>query len=663
MRALKRIREVPARLDTSAETLLAAFSAIALELDPSVGMQEFARRLTGRLAELFKAQGAALALRSGPAWQLASVHGANVRWRNAAQNALASAIGDYSGRLQSSGSPATISISFGKLLSEQLGWHKARLVPLLRSEEELLGVLILADLERELSSTEEQLLAALAAHASVSFENVRLISRIEQSRKQWVEDVDAISDFILVHDAAGRVLRLNRALADLLKSRPAEAIGRNVSELGVLGAPARPGQCPFCRNSRAAREEFVFTAESRTFVITSSRISSAHEQNVRTVHVLKDITDRREAEKRYRRERDFNRNILNNTHSMILVVDTAGLVSFANRRCAQLGYREQDLLGQPLSQMIPPARRSILTQALLQALHGSAIENLDIPVIRAGRSNAQFSISISPMRDDDGGINSVVAVMTDVTDAASLQSKMRHTEKMAALGQLVSGVAHEVNNPLAAIVGFTDLLLENPSLADETKQDLGIILREAERTRQIVQNLLSFAREMPAQREPVRVNAILQQTLKLRSYDLSSHGVEVVENYAQELPLTVGDPNELQQVLLNILNNAYDAIQEVRRRGKIELATTCSDGHVEISFRDNGPGIRHPDRIFDPFYTTKEVGKGTGLGLSICYGIVRAHRGEIVAENNPDGIGCTFRVRLPAAIEPIASPLRSEGSQ
>jgi PAS domain S-box-containing protein len=662
MRALKRIREVPVRLDAAVETLLASFSAIALELDPSVGIQEFARRLTSRGAELFNAQGAALVLYSGSTWQLASIHGATVRWGNAAQNALASAIGEYAGRPQSSGSGTPL-ITFGQQLSEQLGWHSARLVRLARSEGDLLGVLALAGLERQLSPTEEQLLAALAAHASVSLENVRLISRIEQSRKQWVEDVDAISDFILVHDAAGRVLRLNRGLSDLLKAQPAKAVGRNVSELGVLGAPARPGQCPFCRNSVAAREEFVFTADSRTYVVTSSRIHSAAEGNARTIHVLKDITDRREAEKRYRRERDFNRNILNNTHSMIVVLDTAGLVSFANKRCAELGFREQDLLGRSLAEIIPQARRPIFAQALQQALSGSAIDNLELPMIRAGRSNAQFSISISPMRGDEGEISSVVAVMTDVTDAASLQSKMRHTEKMAALGQLVSGVAHEVNNPLAAIVGFADLLLENPSLPDETKQDLGIILREAERTRQIVQNLLSFAREMPALREPVRVNTVVQQTLKLRSYDLSSHGVEVVEKYAQELPLTVGDPNELQQVFLNILNNAYDAVQEVRRRGTIEIATTRVDGHVEVSFRDNGPGIRHPERIFDPFYTTKEVGKGTGLGLSICYGIVRAHRGEIVAENNPDGVGCTFRVRLPAATEPITPALRAETPQ
>lgn len=514
---------------------------------------------------------------------------------------------------------------------------------------------MLADLQRELSEIEQQVLRALAAHASVALENVRLFSRMEQSRKQWVEDVDAISDLILVHDAAGRILRLNRALADLLKTRPSEAIGLDIGELGILAAAARPGQCPFCRNALAAREEFVFPSESRTFVVSSSRIQSGPEGDVRTVHVLKDITDRREAERRYRHERDFNRNILNNTQSMILVLDTAGLVSYANRRCFELGHREEGLLGRPLTEMIPPSRRPILAEAVERALGGAALDNLEIPVFRGSQSTGQFSISLSPMRDETGDINSVVVVMTDVTDAASLQAKLMHTEKMAALGQLVSGVAHEVNNPLAAIVGFADLLLENPGISDDAKKDLGVILQEAQRTRQIVQNLLSFARQMPAQREPVRLNTVVRQTLKLRSYDLLSHGVEVIESYGDELPLTVGDPHELQQVFLNILNNAYDAIQEVRRPGKIEIATVRNNGHVEVHFRDNGPGIKHPERIFDPFYTTKEVGKGTGLGLSICYGIVRAHRGEIVAQNNVEGVGCTFKVRLPAASDQIAA--------
>jgi two-component system, NtrC family, sensor kinase len=242
--------------------------------------------------------------------------------------------------------------------------------------------------------------------------------------------------------------------------------------------------------------------------------------------------------------------------------------------------------------------------------------------------------------------------MTDITDAATLQSKLMHAEKMAAVGQLVSGVAHEVNNPLTAILGFADLLMENNELPESARKDLRVILQEAQRTKQIVQNLLSFARQMPPQRKPVQLNSILRRTVQLRAYDFHSHGVTVIEHLEQELPYVIGDSHQLQQVFLNILNNAWDAVRETGRPARIEITTAGMGDVVEVSFRDNGHGITYADRIFDPFFTTKEVGKGTGLGLSICYGIVREHGGEILCHNNVGDEGATFIVRLPASSEP-----------
>jgi two-component system NtrC family sensor kinase len=216
------------------------------------------------------------------------------------------------------------------------------------------------------------------------------------------------------------------------------------------------------------------------------------------------------------------------------------------------------------------------------------------------------------------------------------------------VGQLVSGVAHEVNNPLTAILGFSDLLMQNPEIPESARKDLRVILQEAQRTKQIVQNLLSFARQMPPQRNAVQLNLILRRTIQLRSYDFNSHGVEIIEHLDEGLPDVIGDAHQLQQVFLNILNNAYDAVHEIGRPARIEIMSTKSGDAVEVSFRDNGYGISNPDRIFDPFFTTKEVGKGTGLGLSICYGIVKEHGGEILSHNNTDGEGATFVVRFPA---------------
>ena len=253
------------------------------------------------------------------------------------------------------------------------------------------------------------------------------------------------------------------------------------------------------------------------------------------------------------------------------------------------------------------------------------------------------------MRDEQGTVTSIVLVLTDITDSALLRDKLVHAEKMAAVGQLVSGVAHEVNNPLTAILGFTDLLMENTDLPEGARKHLRVILQEAQRTKQIVQNLLSFARQMPPQRNAVQLNAILRRTIQLRSYDFTSHGVDVIEHMDERLPEVVGDAHQLHQVFLNILNNAYDAVRDVGRPARIEIMSAKTGDSVEVSFSDNGNGITHPEKIFNPFFTTKEVGKGTGLGLSICYGIVKEHGGEILYHNNIGRDGATFIVRLPAA--------------
>jgi PAS domain S-box-containing protein len=652
MPPLRKTREVPSLTGGPFESLLAQFSAATLELNPSISSNEFARRLIDRGSEMLGARTAVLALPAHAEWDIAAGTGPARTWSLSARRDLAAALKACCATLRPGIHCDSANRRLGFEAAKTLGCENICVVPLRDSEDALLAVLCLGNFSREMTGVEEQLLEALASHASVALENAELFHRVEQSRKQWVGDFDAISDLIVVHDPENRVLRLNRPLADLLGMRLTEAIGRPIGDLEILGAAAGPGSCPFCRESTFGKQENIHQASERTYLISSAWIGAEAGHESRTIHVLKDITDRLEAERRYRRERDFNRNILNNTLSMILVLDTGGTIAYANRRCAESGYPEASLIGHSLAGMIPPSHRAAWAEALERTRKGLAVDNLELPLPRANGDQRQFSVSLSPMPGETGAVHSIVAVMTDVTDAADLQAKLMQTEKMAALGQLVSGVAHEVNNPLAAIVGFTDLLLENPAVPADAKEELRVILAEAERTRVIVHNLLSFARQTSPRREPLQVNAVLRQTLKLRAYDFSNHDVDVQESYADDLPIVLGDPHQLQQALLNILNNAYDAVRDTDRPGKIEVATTHTRGHLEISIRDNGPGISRPDRIFDPFFTTKDVGKGTGLGLSICYGIVRAHQGEILARNNSDGIGCTFTIQLPLPANP-----------
>ena len=204
------------------------------------------------------------------------------------------------------------------------------------------------------------------------------------------------------------------------------------------------------------------------------------------------------------------------------------------------------------------------------------------------------------MRDEQGAVTSIIALMTDITDASMFQAKLIHPEKMAAVGQLVSGVAHEVNNPLTAIMGYADLLNASEELPAQARRDLGIILQEAQRTKQIVQNLLSFARQSAPYREAVNLNGVLGRTLQLRQYDFVNHGVAVEEAYEENLPLVFGDPQQLQQVFLNVVNNAYDAVREVGRAPQSSDFHSSADGLVEVQITDNGPGISFAGSHFRP---------------------------------------------------------------
>ena len=244
-------------------------------------------------------------------------------------------------------------------------------------------------------------------------------------------------------------------------------------------------------------------------------------------------------------------------------------------------------------------------------------------------------------------------------DLRKTQEQLLQSEKMSAVGQLIAGVAHELNNPLTAILGYAELL-QSEGLNQRAQDFVAKLFKQAQRTHRVVQNLLSFARQRKPQRDEVDLRKVLEETLTLREYDLKSNNIQVQTELPSQPAMVVADPHQIEQVFLNIINNAVDAILETGRMGTLKIRITTQNGHVCTQFSDDGAGIKDPKRIFDPFYTTKNVGKGTGLGLSICYGIVKEHGGDILASNNNPDTGATIEVKLPAVVgaAPASEPVK-----
>jgi PAS domain S-box-containing protein len=234
------------------------------------------------------------------------------------------------------------------------------------------------------------------------------------------------------------------------------------------------------------------------------------------------------------------------------------------------------------------------------------------------------------------------------------QEQLLQSEKMAAVGQLISGVAHELNNPLTAILGYSQLLKSEEFVKGRGVDYLEKLYKQAQRTHHIVQNLLSFARQQKPHRAPVQLNLILEDTLVLREFDMKIHNIRIHREFDLDLPRTAGDFHQLEQVFLNLLNNAVDAIREASDSGDIWIRTSADRDRLRVEVTDSGPGVTNPHKIFDPFYTTKPVGKGTGLGLSICYGIVKEHGGDIQVRNVPPR-GASFIVTLPLSQDAVST--------
>jgi signal transduction histidine kinase len=354
-----------------------------------------------------------------------------------------------------------------------------------------------------------------------------------------------------------------------------------------------------------------------------------------------------------RRSKDEWETAFNALAEGIAVVGPGDTILRSNRALAALAERpESELVGRSFTETLLGAADAV-TQ-LIESSHQG--ERTTPVVVRLERTGRVLRITAAPFAERAGR---VVLLVEDVTEQRIMEAQLIQNDKMASIGQLVSGVAHELNNPLTSIAGLTELLLERELHPDVPREHLRVIHDQADRAGRIVRNLLTFARKGVPEKTPVDLNDVAARTALLIVYEMQLHGVELEEALSAEPVVVLGDRHELQQVLLNLITNAVQAVSGLPpgAQRKITITTAREEGQAILRVRDTGPGVapQHASSLFTPFFTTKAAGQGTGLGLSLSYGLVKAHDGELSYEPPPEG-GAEFRVALPLHDAP-AEPL------
>jgi PAS domain S-box-containing protein len=358
-----------------------------------------------------------------------------------------------------------------------------------------------------------------------------------------------------------------------------------------------------------------------------------------------DITQRRQMEGQLVEQQQFNRRMIECFPDAILVVDKDLKYSFASSRMREiLGWEPDDIIGRPVSSNSDTAEPARLYRDVLAG--AEKIGSVEFSAQHRNGTWKTLRCTASPLMGPAEEIVGVVGSVRDVTLSRQLEQQLVQAERLAAMGQMIDGFAHELNNPLTAIMGAVDLL--DTSELEGPKKHMRLLKEQARRAVEIVQNLLFFSRPPARGNSRLNFNDLIQRTLLLHQYSLRVNGITVDFLPEASLPLYEGDANQLMQVFLNLVINAEQAIRSVRERGSIRVRLGRNETKVWVSFQDDGPGVPEDGlrNIFDPFYSTKRPGGGTGMGLSVALGIVKNYGGDIEFQPAP-GTGAVFTVSLP----------------
>jgi len=479
----------------------------------------------------------------------------------------------------------------------------------------------------------------------------RDVTEEREKERRFTELFETLQEGVYFSTPEGKLLEANAALVSLLGYEKKEellalhpsALNSDSHQTPVLGRGADDQGGVRTREITLRRKDgghAVFLDSSRAVWDASGKI-------VRYQGTLVDVTERRQMEKTLRRQEEFQRYLLEGFPDLIFVIDLNESYAFVSSRIHDvLGYRPDELLGKKVEAEQDHSRALL---ALCRDLTSGAktAGSCEYGARHRDGSWRTMRASARPLFDADRKVSGVIVSVRDITVEKKLEQQIIQSERLAAMGQMIGGFAHELNNPLTSILGLSELL-QDGEVSEPARKHLGLMQQQARRAAEIVQNLTYFSRPPAPGRIPIELGELVQRTLHLHAYSLRKNNINVDFLREGSLPFVNGDAHQLMQVFLNLILNSEQAIREVRDKGTLRIRLEKKEKAASVIFQDDGPGIPADilPNIFDPFYTTKRPGRGVGLGLSICKAILREHSGNVEASSGPGG-GAVFTVTLP----------------
>ena len=475
---------------------------------------------------------------------------------------------------------------------------------------------------------------------------------LNESEEKYRTIFESANDIIILLDENGNIVDVNDKLKDLGGWNRKEVIGKNfISLIDIISE----NSIPVIKANSLKRMAGMTVSPYEVEMIKSNGEMAFIEINATAVRkngkvigdlaILRDVTERKKAEIKLKENKDLIDGIMASTPDAVFVTDRDNRIILANSAFYRMfRLQENNAEGQKIEDAIC---FDGLTEIISNVFNdGTTNRQVELKYIQDGAEK----IVIANIIEMEKG--KILVILDDVTELRERQATLSVNERLISVGEMAAGMAHELNNPLTSVVGFSQLLLLQENIPDEIKSDLNNIYHEGQRAAAIVKNLLTFARKHPSEKQLVQVNTILEEVLKLRTYEQNVNNIQVKLQFDSQLPLVMCDPFQMQQVFLNLILNAEYAMIQSHNKGILAITTEKSDQIIRITFKDDGSGIspENMKHLFNPFFTTKGVGKGTGLGLSICFGIINNHSGRIYAAGGLSE-GATFVVELPIQIK------------